>query len=116
MMARLAGIRSPDEAKRNPGPRAREPGFRFRFTRATTSRSFVNSVRREAIEQPVTAGALQIGLRAAAVRAARRVRGVPGFRGVIVTQAHTIGMTDHRRALCRARPVLAGAILARRKR
>src|SRR6266540_6595024 len=76
----------------------------------------VRSVRREAIEQSVTAGALQVGLRAAAVWTARGVRGVPGFRGVVVAQAHAVGMTDHRRALCRARPVLAGTILSGRKR
>ena len=39
-----------------------------------------SSVRREAIEQAVAAGALEVGLRAAAVRAARGMRGVPGFR------------------------------------
>src|SRR6478609_7154880 len=93
-------MRSPGEAKRNPG---------------TTIRLRA-SVRREAIQQSIAASALQVGLRAAAVRTARGVRGVPGLRGVIVAQPDAVGMTDHRRALRRARPVLAGAILAGRKR
>src|SRR4051812_23687346 len=38
------------------------------------------SIRREAIQQAVAAGALQIGLRAAAVGAARGMRAVPRFR------------------------------------
>src|SRR4051794_6027214 len=39
------------------------------------------------------------------------MRTVPGFRGVIVAQATAIEMSDHRRTLRAARPVLAGAIL-----
>src|SRR3569833_2302568 len=38
-----------------------------------------NSIRRETIEQPVAARALQISLRAAAIGAARGVRAVPGL-------------------------------------
>src|SRR4051812_38801144 len=41
------------------------------------------------------------------------MRTVPGFRGVIVTQATSVKMSDHRRTLRAARPVLAGAILRR---
>src|SRR6266481_4149886 len=70
-------------------------------------------VRREAIQQAVAAGALEVGLRAAAIRPARGMRTVPGFRRVIVAQADAVGMSKHRRTLRAARPVLAGAILAR---
>ena len=37
------------------------------------------SVRRKTVQQPVAAGALEIGLRTAAIRAARGMRRVPGF-------------------------------------
>ena len=47
-------------------------------TRATVVNQLA-SVRREAIHQPVAAGALQVGLRAATIRAARRMRRVPGL-------------------------------------
>src|SRR5438270_1241336 len=50
------------------------------------------SIRREAIQQPVAAGALQVGLRAAAIRAARGMRAVPRFRRLVIAQALTIGM------------------------
>src|SRR5258707_4528304 len=73
-------------------------------------------VRRETIKQAVAAGALEVGLRAAAVRSARRMRAVPGFRGVIVAQSDAVGMTHHRRTLRAARPVLAGAVVAGRER
>jgi diguanylate cyclase (GGDEF)-like protein len=75
----------------------------------------VSSIRRETIHQAVAAGALEIGLRAAAIRSARGMRAVPGFRRVIVAQSDAVGMTDECRALRAARPVLAGAIVARRK-
>src|SRR5580700_8941746 len=42
---------------------------------------------RETIEQPVAAGTAQVGLAAAAVGAARRMRGIPRFRRVVVAQA-----------------------------
>src|SRR5882672_6764246 len=73
-------------------------------------------VRRETIKQRVAAGALEVGLRAAAVRLARGVRAVPGFRGVVIAQANAVGMPDHRRPLYAARPVLADAVLARCER
>src|SRR5579872_189248 len=76
----------------------------------------LTSVRRETIQQAVAAGALQVRLRTAAVRSARRMRRIPGFRGVIVAQSDAVDMTDHRGTLRRACPVLAGAILAGRKR
>src|SRR5258705_11596037 len=72
-------------------------------------------VRRKTIKQAVAAGALEVGLRAAAVRSARRMRAVPGFRRIIVAQSDAVGMTHHRRTLRAARPVLAGAIVARRE-
>src|SRR5258708_16362287 len=72
-------------------------------------------VRREAIQQAVAAGALEVGLRAAAIRPARGMRTVPGFRRIVVAQADAVGMTHDRRTLRAARPVLAGAIIARRE-
>src|SRR5260370_33210887 len=69
----------------------------------------------ETLQQAVAAGALEVGLRAAAIRPARGMRTVPGFRGVIVAQADAVGMTHHRRTLRAARPVLAGTIVARRE-
>src|SRR5258708_40351362 len=39
------------------------------------------------------------------------MRGVPGLRGVVVAQADAVGMSEHRRALRAARPVLAGAVV-----
>src|SRR6266478_5856676 len=71
---------------------------------------------RKAIEQPVAAGAAQIGLAAAAIGAARGMRGVPRFRRVIVAQAFAVGVADHRGTLSAARPVAAGTVLTRRKR
>src|SRR5215831_3292317 len=68
------------------------------------------------IEQAVAAGAAQIGLAAAAVRAARGVRGVPRFRGVVVAQPLPVDVADDRGTLGAARPVVAGLILTRRKR
>src|SRR5579871_6632421 len=73
------------------------------------------SIRRETVEQAVAAGAPQVRLRAAAIRPARGMRGVPGLRRVIVAQADAIDVPDHRGALRRARPVLAGAVVATRK-
>src|SRR3954453_14977871 len=73
------------------------------------------SIRREAIEQAVAAGALQIGLRAAAIGAARGMRAVPRFRRLVIAQALTIGMAHDRRALRARRPVLAGLVITRGK-
>src|SRR5260221_1851944 len=73
-------------------------------------------IRCETIQQAVAAGALEFGLRAAAVGPARGMRRVPGFRDVVVAQADAVGMPDHRRALRRTRPVLAGAVVAGGKR
>ena len=56
------------------------------------------SVRREAVEQAGAAGAAQRVLAAAAVRAARRVRGVPGFRRLVVAKPHAVVVADHRGA------------------
>src|ERR1700730_6558036 len=44
------------------------------------------------------------------------MRAVPGFRRVVVAQSDAVGMTDHRRALRAARPVLAGAVVSGRER
>src|SRR5262245_11674521 len=70
----------------------------------------------EAVEQAVAARALQVGLAAAAVRAARGMRRVPGLGCVVVAQSLPVVMTDHRRAGAALRPVAAGAILTGRKR
>src|SRR4051812_8968708 len=69
-------------------------------------------IRGEAVQQPVAAGAAQIGLVAAALRAARGVRRVPRSRGRVVVRPPAVMMAEHRRALRAARPVLAGAVLA----
>src|SRR5438132_2907823 len=70
------------------------------------------SVRREAVEQAVAAGALEIVLAAAAVRPARGMRRVPGLRLDRVAQAFAVDVAEHRGALGAAGPVAAGAILA----
>src|SRR5207237_50623 len=72
-------------------------------------------IHRETVEQAVAAGAAQIGRAAAAVGAARGVRGIPRARGVVVAQALAINMADDRGALRTARPVLAGLVVARRE-
>src|SRR5213593_4984185 len=79
-------------------------------------RAAVRLFRGEAVEEAVAAGALEIVLAAAAVGPARRVRRVPGLRRVVVAQALSIVMADHRRPLAALRPVAAGAILAGRER
>src|SRR5262245_32928172 len=76
----------------------------------------LGSVDGEAVEQAVAARALQVGLAAAAVRAARGMRRVPGLGCVVVAQSLPVVMTDHRRAGAALRPVAAGAILTGRKR
>src|SRR5436305_10010745 len=70
------------------------------------------SVGREAVEQAVAAGALEIVLAAAAVRPARGMRRVPGLRLDRVAQAFAVDVAEHRGALGAAGPVAAGAILA----
>src|SRR5439155_20408950 len=72
-------------------------------------------LRGEAVEEAAAAGALQIALSAAAVRAARAMRRVPGLRHVVVAQALPVGVADHRRALTALRPVAARAIVAGRE-
>ena len=69
----------------------------------------------EAVEQSVTTRTAQIALAAAALRAARGMRGVPRARCRIVAQALAVDMADHRGALRTARPVLAGAVVAGRE-
>src|SRR3954453_4203906 len=70
----------------------------------------------EKVPQPTAAGALEVGLRKAAIGPARRMRAVPRFRGIVVAQPDAVSVSDHRRALRAARPVLASAILAGRER
>src|SRR5689334_20666743 len=69
----------------------------------------------EAVEQPVAAGAAQIGLAAAALRTARGMRGIPRMRGRVVAQSDAVVMAEHRRALRAARPVATGAVVAGRE-
>src|SRR5262245_9166770 len=71
---------------------------------------------REAVEEPVTTGALQVVLAAAAVGAARGMGRVPGLGRVVVPEPLTIVVADHRRALTVLGPVAARAILAGRER
>src|SRR5438105_15449413 len=63
------------------------------------------SVRREAVEQAVAAGALEIVLAAAAVRPARGMRRVPGLRLDRVAQAFAVDVAEHGGALGAAGPV-----------
>src|SRR6266404_6070332 len=86
--------------------------FRVRSYVLKRQRGNADLIRRETIHQTVAAGAFEVGLRAAAVRSARSVRTVPGFRRVVVAQADAVGMADDRRALRAARPVLAGTVVA----
>src|SRR4029079_15688715 len=74
------------------------------------------SVDGEAIEQAVAARALQIGLAAAAIRAARGMRRIPGLRRVIVAQSLPVVVPDHGRASAALGPVAAGAVFTGRKR
>src|SRR5207249_3911831 len=67
------------------------------------------------IEQAVAAGAAQIGRAAAAVGAARGVRGVPRARSVVVAQPLTVDMADDCGALGAAGPVAAGLVVAWRE-
>src|SRR5499427_5592935 len=71
---------------------------------------------REAVEEAVASGALQIVLATAAVGPARGMRRVPRLRRVVVAQPLPVVMADHRRALAALGPVAAGAILAGRER
>src|SRR5438445_11873720 len=44
------------------------------------------------------------------------MRRVPGFRRIVVAQAHAVGVAEHRSTLRAARPILAGAVVAGRER
>src|SRR5271166_2449710 len=65
--------------------------------------------------KPTAAGAAEVGLTAAAVGAARGVRGVPRMRRLVVAQALPVDVSDNRRALRAARPIEAGFIVAGRE-
>src|SRR5215472_12585231 len=105
------GASAPDPESRDSQVRNCAPWFASARRPGMTS-----SVHSEAIEQAVTAGALEVILRAAAVRSARGMRRVPRLRRIVVAQALAVGMANHGRALRAARPVLAGAVGLRRKR
>src|ERR1041384_8733615 len=70
------------------------------------------SLTREAVEQSVTAGALQVRLAASAARPARGVRGIPRQHRRRIVEALTVMMADHRGAGAVLGPVAAGAIVA----
>ena len=69
----------------------------------------------EAIQKPISAGAAQIGLAAAAIGPLGGMRRIPRPRrivgGSVGVWTPPIEMANHRRALGAACPVLAGAIL-----
>src|SRR6516162_9538718 len=69
----------------------------------------------EAIEQPVAAGAAQVGLATAAIGPARGMRWIPRPRCRIVAQSFAVDMANHGCALGAARPVATGAIVTGRK-
>src|SRR6478672_2456480 len=69
------------------------------------------SVRREAVQQAVAAGALQVVLRAAAAGSTRGMGRVPRLRGRAVVEAAAVRMSEHG-AANRARPVAARAVLS----
>src|SRR4029077_18643988 len=50
-----------------------------------------------------------------ALRSARGMRGIPRLRLGVVAQAFAVDVTEHRRTLGAARPVLAGAVFAGRE-
>src|ERR1700738_3789877 len=70
-----------------------------------------SSVGGKTVQQAVAAGGLEIRLRAAALGAARGMRGVPRLRSIVVAQALAVDVAEHCRSLRRTRPVLAGAVL-----
>src|SRR5262249_20222693 len=74
------------------------------------------SIDGETVEQPITTGATQGLLAAATARAAREMRRIPGFGGIVVAQALAVMVAEHRRALAAACPVAARRIVAARKR
>ena len=67
------------------------------------------------VKQAVAARAPQIVLTASAIWSARKMRGIPRFRHVIITQSVAVDMADHRRALRAARPIVAGLVFFGRK-
>src|SRR5262245_61987490 len=66
----------------------------------------------EAVHQAIAAGAPQVGLGASAILSARRVRRVPRFGRLVVTQSLAVSVPQHYRALCAARVVPAGTVVA----
>ena len=72
-------------------------------------------VRGEAVEQAAAAGAAQVVEAATTVGSARGMRRIPRSRRNVVAQALAVGVAYHGGALGAARPVAAGAVLARRK-
>jgi hypothetical protein len=86
-----------------------------KWRRTDDARGRSASVAREAVQQAVAAGADQILLAATAIRAARRMRRVPRFRWRGIIEAGAIGVSEHRRTLRAACPVLAGPVVSPRK-
>ena len=77
-----------------------------------TAANPADSVGREAVEQPIAAGAPQVGLCAATARPARGMRGIPRLRRRLLVQSHAVVVADHRGAGAALGPVAAGAIVA----
>jgi hypothetical protein len=75
----------------------------------------VSLVDGKAVEQPIATRAAQVGLRAAAVRTARGMRRVPRPNGFVVAWALQVGVPEHGRTFCAARPILTRHILVRRE-
>ena len=74
------------------------------------------SIDGEAVKQTITARAPQGFLAAATTRAARWMRRIPGFGGIVVAQALAVVVADHGRPLAAAGPVATGHIIATSKR
>ena len=124
---RIARIRSPGEAQRNPGSLCEsDPGFRG----ACHRRAFARPCAPPGLRQSILArqfAAKQYNSPSPPVLFRSACEQPPSgpreeceefqdFEASSSRRPDAVGMTDHRRALRRARPVLAGAILAGRKR
>src|SRR4051812_477340 len=82
------------------------------FVAARPYSGSIGLVDREAVEQAVAAGALQVGLAAAAVGPTGRMRRIPGFHGRAFVEALPVMVPDDRRSCSALGPVAAGLVLA----
>src|SRR5258708_32466376 len=122
----MSNYRVPDAVQRSsrcsaePGPmgcfKRMDPGSAAHRWRAAPHPGHADwSVRRETVQQAGAAGADQILLAAAALRSARGMSRIPGIGRRRRGDTGAVGMSEHRRALRAARPILAGAVLAGRE-